>query len=113
MWPVRRVEPPPCFPQWEARMTRSEGEDAMSQGKTFEMVVQIVKPYAKNAEALEKVSLDTHILEDLEVNSARLVDVVLAFEDAFGIAIADEDVDLVNTIGDTVALIESKLAPTR
>ena len=35
----------------------------------------------------------TNILEDLKVNSARLVDVVLAFEDEFDIEIADEDVD--------------------
>ena len=32
----------------------------------------------------------THILDDLKVNSARLVDVVLAFEDEFDIEIADE-----------------------
>ena len=47
----------------------------------------------------------TNILEDLKVNSARLVDVVLAFEDDFDIEIADEDVDSVNTVGDCVSLI--------
>ena len=42
----------------------------------------------------------THILDELKVNSARLVDVVLAFEDEFDIEIADEDVDSVKTVGD-------------
>jgi acyl carrier protein len=52
--------------------------------------------------------METSILEDLKVNSARLVDVVIAFEDDFDIEIADEDVDSVNTVGDAVNLIVSK-----
>ena len=52
--------------------------------------------------------MDTNILDDLKVNSARLVDVVLAFEDAFDIEIADEEVDSVNTVGDCVRLILAK-----
>jgi acyl carrier protein len=55
------------------------------------------------------VTQDTDILTDLKVNSARLVDVVLAFEDTFGIEVADEDADSVNTVGDAVRLICSKL----
>jgi acyl carrier protein len=63
----------------------------------------------KNQEALDTVSLSTHILDELKVNSARLVDVVLEFEDAFDIEIADEDVDSVETVGNAVELIASKL----
>ena len=58
---------------------------------------------------LDRVAGATHILDDLKVNSARLVDVVLEFEDAFDIEIADEDVDSVETVGNAVELIESKL----
>ena len=68
-------------------------------------MVEILKPYVKNEEALAQVGLDTNILDDLKVNSARLVDVVLAFEDEFDIEIADDDVDTVNTVGDAVRLI--------
>ncbi|MDH5305734.1 MAG: phosphopantetheine-binding protein [Myxococcales bacterium] len=71
--------------------------------------MKILTPYVKNQEALDSVSLETHILDDLKVNSARLVDVVLEFEDAFDIEIADEDVDSVETVGNAVALIESKI----
>lgn len=73
-------------------------------------VVKILTPYVKNPAALAAVTPDTNILKDLKVNSARLVDVVLAFEDTFGIEVADEDADSVNTIGDAVKLISSKLA---
>jgi acyl carrier protein len=82
---------------------------SMSETDVMTKVVTILSPYAKNADALARVSPTTHILDDLKVNSARLVDVVLAFEDEFGIEIADDDVDAVNTVGDAVRLISSKL----
>ncbi len=81
----------------------------MEQADVMERVVKILTPWVKNQQALENVSMDTNILEDLKVNSARLVDVVIAFEDDFDIEIADEDVDKVNKVGDAVNLIMSKL----
>ena len=82
----------------------------MTEEKILEKVVDILKPYAKDADALANVSLETNILTSLKVNSARLVDVVLAFEDAFGIEVADDDADKVETVGDAVRLIQGKLA---
>ena len=81
----------------------------MNETQVMDKVVKILTPYVKNESALASVTRDTHILSDLKVNSARLVDVVLAFEDAFGIEVADEDADSVNTVGDAVSLICSKL----
>ena len=81
----------------------------MSQEEIFEQVVKILTPYVKNQEALDGIGMSTHILDELKVNSARLVDVVLEFEDAFDIEIADEDVDSVETVGNAVELISSKL----
>jgi acyl carrier protein len=75
----------------------------------FERVVKILTPYVKNQAALDGVATGTHILDDLKVNSARLVDVVLEFEDAFDIEIDDDDVDKVETVGDAVELIEAKI----
>jgi acyl carrier protein len=82
----------------------------MSEDKVFEKVIEILRPYAKDAAALANVSLETNILSGLKVNSARLVDVVLAFEDSFGIEVADDDADKVETVGDAVRLIQGKLA---
>ena len=82
----------------------------MTQEQIFSKVVDILTPYAKDPAALAAGSLDTNILSGLKVNSARLVDVVLAFEDAFGIEVADDDADKVQTVGDAVSLIQGKLA---
>ncbi|MFT5443031.1 MAG: acyl carrier protein [Myxococcota bacterium] len=81
----------------------------MEQSEVMEGVVKILTPWVKNPEALATIAMETNILEDLKVNSARLVDVVIAFEDEFDIEIEDEDVDTVNTVGDAVNLICSKL----
>ena len=81
----------------------------MGRDEVFEQVVKILTPYVKNQEALDSISASAHILDELKVNSARLVDVVLEFEDAFDIEIADEDVDSVETVGNAVDLIVAKL----
>ncbi|HJO23563.1 MAG: phosphopantetheine-binding protein [Myxococcota bacterium] len=80
----------------------------MDREEAFAKVVKIITPHVKNQAALESADDATHILDDLKVNSARLVDVVLAFEDEFDIEIPDEDVDAVNTIGDCVNLVLEK-----
>ena len=81
-----------------------------AQTEVMDRVVKILTPFAKNEEALASVSPDTGILDDLKVNSARLVDAVLSFEDEFDIEIEDEDIDGVNTVGDAVRLIEAKIS---
>ncbi|MBP1685188.1 MAG: acyl carrier protein [Deltaproteobacteria bacterium] len=81
----------------------------MERTEVQQKVVAILTPYVKNQDALATLTPETSILEDLKVNSARLVDVVLAFEDEFGIEVADDEVDAVATVGDAVNLICSKL----
>jgi len=82
----------------------------MSRDETFGKVMDIIGRYAKNKDAIDGANEETNILEDLKVNSARLVDVILDFEDEFDIEVDDEDADAVNTVGDAVTLIEAKLA---
>ncbi len=72
-------------------------------------IVEIIGVYAKDKDALASATDETNILQDLKVNSARLVDVILDFEDAFDIEVEDEDADNVNTIGDALTLIAAKL----
>ena len=77
----------------------------MEQNEIYTNVVSIVSKHAKNEEALQNLNRETHILNDLQVNSARLVDIVLDFEDKFDLEISDDDADGINTIGDAVNLV--------
>ena len=92
------------------------GSDGNSQGEpmdsatAFGKVTSIIKPFVKNATAFESANDGTRIIEDLGVNSARLVDIILAFEDEFGIEVDDDSADKVRTLGDAVQMIQQKTA---
>jgi acyl carrier protein len=81
----------------------------MTESQVFEKVATLITPYAKNTEALKTLTNESKILEDLGVNSARLVDIVLAFEDEFDIEVEDEAADDIWTVGDAVKLINAKI----
>ena len=75
---------------------------------TLSEVKRIISKFVKNREALEGAQGDSHIQKDLGVSSMNLVDVVLEFEEAFDISIADEELTKISTLGGAVSLIESK-----
>ena len=72
-------------------------------------IIDVIRPLVKNQAALNDTSDSTSILTDLEVNSARLVDLVLSLEDEFGIEVDDEAAEQVETLGDIVELVIQKL----
>ena len=82
----------------------------MDSATAYGKVLDIIKPFVKNTEALGAAGDATRIIEDLGVNSARLVDIILAFEDEFGIEVDDESADRVRTLGDAVQMILQKTA---
>ncbi len=82
----------------------------MDEKKIFQEFCNILKLYTKNPELLDTATKDTHILNDLKVNSARLVDVVIKCEDVFGISIDDDEADKIRTIGDAIEIIKKKAA---
>jgi len=79
----------------------------MNQDDIYNNVVRIVSKHAKDPAALSAIHPDTHILKDLKVNSARLVDIVLDFEDTFDLEISDDDADRIATIGDAAMLVKA------
>jgi len=81
----------------------------MDEKKIFEEMINILKDYAKNKDILNKATMETHILNDLKVNSARLVDIIIRCEDVYSISIDDEEADVIRTIGDAVRVIKQKL----
>ncbi len=81
----------------------------MDRSSIYDNVVTIISKHAKNEAALAAMTETTNILNDLQVNSARLVDIVLDFEDKFDLEISDEDADKIHTIGDAVNLVEKLL----
>ena len=54
----------------------------------------------------EDVQLDKSFVEDLDVDSLSMVEVVVAAEEQFGVKIPDDEVKNLKTVGDAVAFIE-------
>ena len=81
----------------------------MEEKQVFEKMIEILKLYTKDASLLEGATMKTHILDDLKVNSARLVDVIIKCEDTFDLTIEDDEADKIRTIGDAVGLVMKKL----
>lgn len=56
--------------------------------------------------AKDKVSPETSFVNDLGADSLDQVELVMEFEDAFGISIPDEDAEKIKTVGDAIRYIE-------
>ena len=54
----------------------------------------------------EDVQLDKSFVDDLDVDSLSMVEVVVAAEEKFGVRIPDDDVKNLRTVGDAVNYIE-------
>lgn len=72
-------------------------------------LVDIITPYCNKNEVVKNVTKETRFIEDLGVNSARLVDIVIDIEDKFNVVIDDESADKIRTIGDAITVIEQKI----
>lgn len=57
------------------------------------------------------VTADSLLRDDFELDSMQHVSLVMALEDNFGIEIDDEELVEISTVGDLVALIETKQNP--
>ena len=75
----------------------------------FEKLKAIVKPYIQDEAAFQNMNETTDFINDLKINSANLVDVVLDVEDAFDIEIDNESMEKMLNVSNAIEIIEQKL----
>jgi len=56
-----------------------------------------------------EVVLDASFIDDLGADSLEIVELIMALEEEFGIAIPDEDVEKIRTVGHAVEYIKENL----
>lgn len=56
---------------------------------------------------VEDVELDKSFVDDLEVDSLAMVEIIVGCEEKFGVTIPDEESKNLKTVGDAVAYIET------
>jgi acyl carrier protein len=71
-----------------------------------EKVIAIVSEQLSIAK--EDVKLESSFIDDLKADSLDVVELVMEFEDEFGIQIPDEDYEKIKTVGDAVKYISEK-----
>ena len=54
----------------------------------------------------EDVQLDKSFVDDLDVDSLSMVEIATAVEDKFGVAIPDDELGNIKTVGDAINFIE-------
>lgn len=81
----------------------------MTQEELIIALKEIVKPYIQDEEAFENLSSETDFINDLKINSANLVDVILDVEDRFDIEIDNDSMEKMLSVKAAVEIIEQKL----
>lgn len=82
----------------------------MNQQEIISQLKEIVKPYIQNQEAFDSLTIETDFINDLKINSANLVDVILDIEEKYNIVIDNESMERMLNVQAAIAIIETKLS---
>lgn len=82
----------------------------MNKQSLITSLKKIVKPYIQDEEEFKNLTEDTDFINDLKINSANLVDIVLDLEDEFNIEIDNDAMEKMLTVKAAVEIITTKLA---
>ena len=81
----------------------------MTKEELIIKLTAIVKPYIQNEEAFKGLNENTDFINDLEINSANLVDVILDVEDEFNIEIDNDSMEKMLSVKATIEIIQIKM----
>jgi acyl carrier protein len=81
----------------------------MNRTELLNQVKIIVTPYVTNTELLESLSESSDFLQDLKINSAYLVDIILDIEEKFEITIDQASMEKMFTVGQALDIIIEKV----
>jgi acyl carrier protein len=73
-------------------------------------IVEIIIRFAPKSKAGTAITRETRLSQDLEIDSPRMIDIVLELEDHFGITLEDVDVQNTATIGDLLDIVQERAA---
>mgnify|MGYP003633446109 CR=1 FL=1 len=81
----------------------------MNTEERYQKLKAIVKIYLPEDVSVDDISTESHFINELNINSANLVDIVLDVEDAFDIMLENADMDQMQTVNDALQIIDAKL----
>lgn len=81
----------------------------MDKEQTIKELKEIIKPYIQDQSAFESLTENTDFINDLKINSANLVDVILDIEEKYNIVIDNDSMERMVNVKAAMEIIESKL----
>ena len=82
----------------------------MQEKEIEQQLFTIVKVYLPQDVESTAIELDSHLMQDLGINSAHLVDIALDVEDAFDIMLDEKDMEEMQTVKDAIQIVQAKTA---
>ncbi|MDR3296041.1 MAG: acyl carrier protein, partial [Clostridiales Family XIII bacterium] len=55
------------------------------------------------------ITMDTHLMKDLEADSLDAVEIIMAIEDEFDIEVPDDEAEKFQSVGDIVRYVEEQV----
>lgn len=80
----------------------------MKDTSNYQQLAEIIKPYLPEDVKPEQVQEGSHLINDLNINSAHLVDIVLDVEDHYNIRLEESDMQQMQTVADALRIIQEK-----
>ncbi|MCB0838451.1 MAG: acyl carrier protein [Bacteroidetes bacterium] len=81
----------------------------MNKDQLITKLRTIIEPYVEDKSLLDDVNGETDLLNDLKINSAHLIDIILDVEEEFDIEINDEEADQMITVEAVLEIISGKM----
>ena len=82
----------------------------MDKQETIGQLKNIVKPYVQDHEAFGNLNENTDFINDLKINSANLVDIILDIEDYFEISIDNQAMAKMINVESALEIIQTQLS---
>lgn len=73
----------------------------------FDKIKEIIMEQINVGE--DAVTMDTHLMRDLEADSLDAVEIIMAIEDEYDIEIPDEEAENFQSVGDLVRYVEERV----
>ena len=82
----------------------------MQKEEIIKELKEIVRPYIQNQAAFDSLTENTDFINDLKINSANLVDVILDIEEKYKIVIDNDSMEGMVNVKAAMEIIEAKLS---
>ena len=81
----------------------------MTSEEIFAKLIPIITTYLPQDVSADAVAPKSDLTDELNINSAHLVDVILDVEDAFDVEFTNADMEQLRTVNDAIEIIRQKI----